>query len=66
MFDLYDLYRQEFSLYACFRAGTLTKEEYLAYIKPLDKAISDLEMATLQGSQSLKKASLLHSQRLKH
>ena len=66
MTDLYDLYRQEFLLFASYRSGILTKEEYLVYMKPLDKAISDLEMATLQGSQSLKKASLLHSQRLKH
>ena len=66
MFDLYTLYRQEFSLFASYRAGTLTKEQYLAYMKPLDKAISDLEMATLQDNQVLKKASLQHFQRLKH
>lgn len=66
MFDLYALYRQEFSLFASYRSGTLTKEEYLAYIKPLDKAISDLEMATLQGTQVSKKAFLQHFRKLKH
>ena len=66
MFDLYDLYRQEFSLFSWYRAGVITKEEYLSYMKPLDKAISELEMATLQGNQASKKASLPHFQRLKH
>ena len=66
MFDIYELYRQEFALFSWYRAGKLSKAQYLAYIKPLDQAISELEMATLQGSQALKKASLQHFQRLKH
>lgn len=66
MFDLYALYRQEFALYSWYREGKLTKAEYLAYMKPLDNAISDIEMTTLQGNQALKKASLQLFQRLKH
>ena len=66
MFDIYDLYRQEFALFSCYRAGKLTQEQYLAYMKPLDKAISELEMLTLKDNPVLKKASLQHSQRLKH
>ena len=66
MFDLYTLYRQELSLFASYQTGKLTKEQYLTYIKPLDKAISEIEMATLQGNQVLEKASLQHFQRLKH
>ena len=66
MFDLCDLQQQEFALFSWYRAGKLTKKQYLAYIKPLDQAISDLEMATLQDNQALKKASLQHSQKLKH
>jgi len=56
MFDIYELYRQEFALYSWYRAGKLTKEQYLAYMKPLDKAISELEMATLQGNQIFEKS----------
>ena len=66
MCDLYALYRQEFVLFSSYREGKLTREQYLAYIKPLDKTISELEMATLQGNQALKKASLQHSGILKH
>ena len=66
MFDLYELYRQEFALFSWYRAGKLTKAQYLAYMKPLDNAILDIEMATLQSNQALKKASLQHSLRLKH
>jgi len=66
MFNIYELYRQEFTLYSWYSEGKLTKAQYLAYMKPLDKAISDLEMATLHGDPILKKASLQHFQRLEH
>ncbi len=66
MFDIYELYRQEFALFSWYREGKLTKAQYLDYIKPLDQAIAELEMATLQGNQASKKASLQHFQRLKH
>ena len=58
MFDIQKLYRQEFTLYACYKEGKLTKKQYLAYMKPLDNVISKLELATLQGIQVSKKASL--------
>ena len=66
MFDLSELYRQEFALFSWYRSGKLTKEQYLTYMKPLDTAIYEIEMATLQGNQSSKKASSQHSQKLKH
>lgn len=66
MFDIYDLYRQEFALFYWYQCGRLTKEQYLAYMKPLDKAISELEMARLQERKVLKKASLPHFQRPEH
>ena len=66
MCDLHALYREEFVWFSRYKEGKLTKEQYLAYIKPLDKAISELEMATLQGSLFSKKASLQHSGKLKH
>jgi hypothetical protein len=56
VFDIYELYRQEFALFAWYRAGKITQEQYLAYMKPLDKAISELEMATLQGNQIFEKS----------
>ena len=65
MLDIYALYRQEFALYSLYREGKLTKIQYLLNMKPLDKAIAELEMATLQGNQSLKKAFLQHSLRPK-
>ena len=58
MLDIYELYRQEFALFSCYREGKLTKAQYLAYMKPLDKAISELEMATLHGDQIFEKSIL--------
>jgi Ca2+-binding EF-hand superfamily protein len=66
MFDLHELYRQEFALFSRYREGKITKEEYLAYMKPLDKAISELEMATLEFDHISKKASSQHFQKPEH
>ena len=56
MFDLDELYRQEFALFSWYKAGKLTKAQYLIYMKPLDTAISEIEMATLQCDQIFEKS----------
>ncbi len=66
MLELDDLYRQEFVLFSWYVSGKLTREEYLNSMKPLDQAISDLEMANLQGKHVLGKASLQHFQKPEH
>lgn len=66
MFDICDLYRQEFVWYSLYRAKKITEEQYLSYIKPLDKAISELEMASIQSHHVSKKAFLQHFQIPEH
>ena len=66
MFGLDELYKQAFALYAWYRVGKLTKEQYLTYLKPIDKAISELEMGMLKHDPVLKKASLPYFGKPKH
>ncbi len=42
--------------YRFYRMGIITEEEYLKRAKPLDKAISALEMATLRGTAVVKRS----------
>ncbi len=46
--------------------GEITEKEYLIRIKPIDKEIGKLEMATLQDTPALKEAFLLYSQMREH
>jgi len=43
--------------YELYKTGVLTQSEYIERIKPIDKAIDKLEMATLQGTPVLKELS---------
>ena len=51
--------------YALYQIGIISEKEYLAAIKPLDKAIDTLEMATLKECFALKEAFSTHSRVLK-
>ena len=42
--------------YRFYRMGIITEEEYLKRAKPLDKAISALEMATLRDKTAVKRS----------
>ncbi len=52
--------------YKQYTSGEITEKEYLARVKPIDKAIGKLEMATLQGTPVLQVASLQHSPKPEH
>ncbi len=43
--------------YLSYREGTISEKEYLIRIKPIDKAIDNLEMATLRDTPALKESS---------
>ena len=51
--------------YDLYKAGVITQSEYIERIKPIDKAIDKLEMATLRDTLALKGASLRHCQKPK-
>ena len=52
--------------YKQYTSGEITEKEYLIRIKPIDKAIGKLEMATLRDTLVSKEVSLVHVQKLKH
>ncbi len=58
--QLYQKLEAEYHLYRC---GTISQEEYLKRIKPVDLAITQLEMSTLQDTFAWKEASLQHTQK---
>ena len=43
--------------YRFYRLGIITEAEYIKRAKPLDKAISELEMLALPGTPALKRSS---------
>jgi hypothetical protein len=47
--------------YSQYRSGEITEKEYLILIKPIDEAIGNLEMATLQDILALRGSSSPHS-----
>ena len=49
--------------YISYNAGEMTQDEYLVKIKPIDQAIDDFEMATLQDTLALRGSSSLLSQK---
>ena len=49
--------------YISYRQGLISEKEYCIRVKPIDKAISNLEMASLQDTLALKGSSLLLSQK---
>ena len=44
--------------YGQYRSGEITEKDYLTLIKPIDQAIDNLEMATLQDIPALRGSSL--------
>ncbi len=48
--------------YLAYKRGTLTEEEYLSRIKPIDQAIDNIEMSTLQDTLVLRGSSSQLSQ----
>ncbi len=64
--DLHQLQKQLMNEYLSYRAGDISEREYLIRAKPIDMAIGNLEMATLQDTPVWKAAFLQHSQTLEH
>ena len=52
--------------YGQYRSGEITEKEYLSLVKPIDEAIGNLEMATLQGTPVWKEVFSQYSQMPKH
>ena len=52
--------------YSLYKQGDLTQEEYCVRVKPIDRAITRLEMATLQDNDFWKEACSLHTPKPKH
>ena len=63
---LYLLQKKLEAEYYNYKQGSISEKEYCSRVKPIDRSIGKLEIATLQGSPVLKAASLLHSQKLIH
>ncbi len=51
------------SEYFFYRSGSISEKEYLERARPIDKAITELEMSTLQDTLALKGSSLLLSRK---
>ena len=47
--------------YRQYISGEITQKEYLVRVKPIDKEIGRLEMATLQGTLAWRGSSLQHA-----
>ena len=54
---LYQFQKELEIQYRRYRSGKISEKEYLARIKPIDRAISVLEMATLQDNPVLRGSS---------
>ena len=52
--------------YELYKTGVITQSEYIERIKPIDKAIDKLEMATLQDTPVLKVSSSEHIPKLRN
>jgi len=52
--------------YLLHRQGIVSEKEYLDRVRPIDKAIGELEMTTLQGTPVLQVTSLQHSLMREH
>ena len=48
--NLQQLHRQLEAEYYFYRSGAISREEYLARARSIDKAIDEMEMSTLQGT----------------
>ena len=48
--------------YHAYREGFISQQEYLKRIKPIDQAIDNIEMSTLQGTLALRGSSSQLSQ----
>ena len=58
LLDQYRLLEREYKRYS---TGEISKEEYLRRAKPIDEAIDQMEMATLQGTITSKESSSPHT-----
>jgi len=63
---LYQLQKNLEAEYYSYRQGFISEKEYCSRVKPIDIAISELEMSTLLGTPVLKEAFLQHALKLKH
>ena len=52
--------------YNSYRAGVISEKEYLIRARPIDMAIDNLEMATLQGTPVWKEAFSQHTLKQEH
>ncbi len=63
---LYLLQKKLEAEYHSYRQGFISEKEYCARAKPIDMAISKIEMSTLQGTFVLKGSFLQHALKPKH
>lgn len=63
LLQLHKMLEEEYRQYI---SGNITEKEYLIRVKPIDKAIDELEMSTLQDIPVLRGSSLLHFQMQKY
>ena len=62
MNKLQQLHKQLEAKYHSYQSGTISEREYLDRIKPIDQAIDNIEMSTLQDTPALRGSSLQLSQ----
>jgi hypothetical protein len=60
------LYRLLEAYYIRYKEGKISEKEYLAYIKPIDKAINIIELSTLQDNPAQKESFLSQPQKLEN
>lgn len=63
---LRQLQRELESHYRQYNLGCIGEKEYLRLVKPIDKAIGNLEMAILLDTPVSRESFLQHSHKLKH
>lgn len=66
MNELSKLRKRLINEYRLYTLGYINKKEYCIRVKPIDRDIDRLEMATLQGIPDVKESFLQHVQKLKH
>ena len=59
--SLYQLHIMLEKEYKQYKDGLISEKQYLTLIKPIDQAIDNIEMSTLQNTLALKGSSLLLS-----
>ena len=56
-FNLNQLHQELEKKYHSYKSGAISEKQYLALIKPIDQAIDNIEMSTLQDNPVLRESS---------